>query len=362
MLDGCEVVSRGYGTLSVALPPTADSMKIISDNYGSDLSGLICGYRFQPGSVGQPLSSAEAAEWLASPRTPADESFVWLHFNLSNTAAQKWMQRHLMLSETFYEALKDGTRSTTVEFAEDALLAVLNDVLFDFTFDPANIATLWLSVTPHVVVSARATPLRSIDRLREAVNSGESFRSSVELLIHLLRDQGDVLVQIVRETTRRLDRIEDSMLARRLEASRADLGNLRRLLVRLQRLLAPEPAALFRLLNRPPAWMLEEDIQELRHSTEEFSAAINDSAVLVERVKLLQEEIAAMVNEQDNRSLYVLTIVTVLALPFNIIGSLFGMNVGGIPFAEHEHGFRIVVLIVAIFTGIAAWLAFRRRR
>lgn len=337
-------------------------MKIISDNYGSDVSGLICGYRFQPGSAGQPLSSHEAAAWLAAPPDAADASFIWLHFNLSNTAATKWMQRHLALSESFYEALRDGTTSTRVEFAEDALLAVLNDVLFDFTFDPANVSSLWLSATPRVVVSARSKPLSSIDRLREAVNGGESFRSALELLIHLLRDQGDVLVQIVRETTRRLDRIEDSMLARRLETSRAELGNLRRLLVRLQRLLAPEPAALFRLLNRPPEWMLEEDIQELRHSTEEFSAAISDTAVLVERVKLLQEEIAAMVNEQDNRSLFVLTIVTVLALPINIIAGLMGMNVGGIPLAENEHGFRIIVLIVAIFTGIAGWLAFRKRR
>ena len=36
---------------------------------------------------------------------------------------------------------------------------------------------------------------------------------------------------------------------------------------RLQRLLAPEPAALFRLLQRPPAWMAEDDAQELRDAS-----------------------------------------------------------------------------------------------
>ena len=58
-----------------------------------------------------------------------------------------------------------------------------------------------------------------------------------------------------------------------------NLGALRRVLVRLQRVLAPEPAALFRLLNRPPAWVAESDLQELRQSTEEFSAVLNDVAV-----------------------------------------------------------------------------------
>ena len=45
---------------------------------------------------------------------------------------------------------------------------------------------------------------------------------------------------------------------------------------------------------------------------------------------MLQEEIAANLNEQSNRTLFTLTVVTVLALPINIIAGFFGMNVGGI--------------------------------
>lgn len=338
-------------------------MKILQDTtYGSDPSGLICGYLFAPGVAGRPLSSEEAETWLDQPRAGDDEGFLWLHFNLANAASERWLQRHLNLSEMFYEALRDVARSTSVEYADGTLLAVINDVLFDFSFDPGSVASLWLSVDARVMVTARSKPLRTIDRLRAAVNRGEMFRSSVELLVHLLRDQADVLVQIVREATRRIDQIEDSLLARRSPTRRADLGSLRRMLVRLQRLLAPEPAALFRLLNRPPLWTLDEDIQELRHSTEEFSAVIRDMTTLVERVKLLQEEIAAMVNEQDNRSLFVLTVVTVMALPFNVIGGLMGMNVGGIPLAENPHGFILVVLIVAVFTLAVGALAFRKRR
>lgn len=55
-----------------------------------------------------------------------------------------------------------------------------------------------------------------------------------------------------------------------------------------------------------------------------------------------------------------LTVVTVLALPFNIIGSLLGMNVGGIPFANHTHGFWVIVSLITLFTALAAWRLFRR--
>jgi len=83
---------------------------------------------------------------------------------------------------------------------------------------------------------------------------------------------------------------------------------------------------------------------------------------LQERIKLLQEEIATRVTEQTNRSVFVLTAVTVLALPINMIAGLFGMNVGGVPLAQHSHGFWIVVALVLAFTGLAAWIAFRKRR
>ncbi|MDM0088613.1 MULTISPECIES: transporter [unclassified Variovorax] len=338
------------GTGPAALPSAPDD------------AGLICAYLFDGpdgGGAARAVDAAEAAQWLAGEKTPA--AFLWLHFNLNHTQAERWMLRHAGLSDTFYETLKDGTHSTRIERDEDALIAVVNDVHFDFGFEPSDIATLWASVGPQLVVTARTQPLRTVDALRTAVRNGQSPRSSVALLEQLMRTQADGLVDIVRGVTTRIDGVEDELLSGRLDHKRARLGVLRRLLVRLQRLLAPEPASLFRLLQHPPAWMAEDDVQELRGATEEFSVVLRDMQGLQERIKLLQEEIAASVNEDNGRSLFVLTVVTVLALPINILAGLFGMNVGGIPLADHPHGFWIVVTIVLGFTVVAAWLALRRK-
>jgi zinc transporter len=190
-----------------------------------------------------------------------------------------------------------------------------------------------------MLVSARIRPLRSLDRLRTAVQEGQAFRSTAELLAHLLRCQADVLIDILRQSTQRVDEIEDRFLANRPAVSRSELGSLRRVLVRLQRLLAPEPATLFRLLNRPPDWITEEDLQDLRHAAEEFSAAVGEAAALIERVKLLQEELVALITEQTSRTIFVLTIVTVLALPINVVAGLFGMTWAGFLWRKMVPGF-----------------------
>jgi len=334
--------------------------KPVPEPYGSDPDGLICGFLFEPGQAGRPITLPQAQQWL-HPQGEPTAGFVWLHFNLADAHSEPWMRSQLSLPDEFFEALQTGSRSTRIEDASDTLIAVVNDVAYEFSFDPSDIATLWVAATPRVMVSGRRHPLRSIDRLRLAVRDGGQFSSSVDLLNHLMRDQGDVLVRIVREATARVDAIEDKLLDGRLQAKRINLGQLRRLLVRLQRLLAPEPAALFRLLKLPPPWVDASDLDELRQSTEEFSLVLRDLSALQERIKLLQEEMSAQVGEQTNRSVFTLTVVTVLALPINIIAGMLGMNVGGIPLADHPHGFAIIALIILTFTVVAGWLAFRNR-
>jgi zinc transporter len=331
--------------------------------YGAEECGLICGYAFLPGQPAQPMDSVQAAQRLAMPpkKSLGQDGFMWLHFNLTHASAERWLARHANLSDTFFETLKDGMYSTRIERADQSLIAVINDVHFDFAFEPSDISTLWISVDKGLVVTARQQALRAVDQLRTTVRSGEILRSSTALLEHLMRAQADVLVEIVRGVTRRVDQTEDELLAGKLEHRRARLGEMRRLLVRLQRLLAPEPAALFRLLQHPPDWMDETDVQELRQSTEEFSVVLRDMSSLQERIKLLQEEIAASVNEDNGRSLFVLTVVTVLALPINILAGLFGMNVGGIPLADNPHGFWLLMALVASFTVVAAWVALRKK-
>ncbi|MDP9157152.1 MAG: transporter [Pseudomonadota bacterium] len=331
--------------------------------YASDFSGLVCGFRFAEDAPGVHIDSDGALNWLAQCNAGEEAGdFVWLHFDLANGASERWMRTQLDLPDAFFETLRDGSHSTRIEHQEGALLAVINDVMFNFDVTPSEIATLWVYTREKLLVTARLKPLRSIDTLREAARGGEVFRSTVELLIHLLRDQADLLVQIVRRTSIDIDKVEDRFLSMRAPATRSELGASRRVLVRLQRLLAPEPGSIFRLLARPPRWLQTLDLQDLRDATEEFSLVLGDVAGLVERIKLLQEEIAARLDEQSNRTLFTLTLVTVLALPINIVAGIMGMNVGGIPLAENKHGFWLMVAIVATFTVLAGWWAFYRRR
>src|SRR5262249_43083801 len=98
--------------------------------YGSDSAGLVCAFRFGADGLGEALNAQTVLESLT---TESDDGrFFWVHFNLANNAARRWMETHLGLPSVFYQTIDDGSRTTRVEFADDQLIAVLNDALFDF--------------------------------------------------------------------------------------------------------------------------------------------------------------------------------------------------------------------------------------
>src|SRR6476620_8870861 len=201
----------------------------------SDQDGPIWGYHFVPNQPARSITSEQAIEFLTAPGPGLPDEFLWLHFSLSNVATEPWLRRYLTLPDTFYESLHSDVDSTHLEQEGDSLVARIHDVLFDFTFD-APVATTTLCVKPRVLVSAHARPWRSIDKLREAVAAGQVFRSPIEILARLLRDQASVLVDIVRKSKKRVTPMEEQLMARRISVSRSELGSLRRMLVRLQRL------------------------------------------------------------------------------------------------------------------------------
>ena len=103
---------------------------------------LICAFAFAPGSAPQPIETLGAVPDAFERHCGG---FVWVHVNLEHTGAQPWLERHAGVGPVFFEALTEGSRSTRIECDGDMLFGVMNDVTFDFSFDPSDVATLWMA-------------------------------------------------------------------------------------------------------------------------------------------------------------------------------------------------------------------------
>jgi zinc transporter len=311
-------------------------------------SGLICGFRL--------AATAPLGDALPSGPTASDP--LWVHVNLSDFRARVWLaQQQDTLSEEARDLLLGSDTRVHVQILPEGIVAVLGDLYHDFDLDPERLGTLRLYLDGRWLLSGRTHPLKSVDLLRrELSRSGGEPLTPVAVFQLLLERLTDALSKVAGELGHQVDDAEDRILDGKFSGQSKPLGNLRRLVAKLRRVVSANRAALASLPATLPGIYDAEAGAGLRSAIERFDAAGQDLELVQERARLLQEEIASNMNEATNRNLFVLSIATTTLLPITLITGIFGMNVRGLPFAEHPHGFSLVMIGITAAVALVLWL------
>lgn len=131
------------------------------------------------------------------------------------------------------------------------------------------------------------------------------------------------------------------------------------MVARLRRHLNANRAVLAHVPDAVAEWADAERRRGLRVAIDRLDAIGQDLELVQERARLLHDEISARLTEVTNRSLFVLSIVTTALLPITLLTGVFGMNVGGLPWVEHPHGFTRVTLLMLLALTVALILLYR---
>ena len=117
----------------------------LTEGAGAD-RGLICGYRLLEGEAPREITVDRLVDSLGQ------EGVTWLHFNLGESRARRWLLDSEFLPLTLRELLNEHDGNRRIEWEDDGLLLVLNDFTFEEEADPSDVAPLWCfcSVTSAV--------------------------------------------------------------------------------------------------------------------------------------------------------------------------------------------------------------------
>lgn len=304
-------------------------------NYGS---GLICGFRLQAGV---------ACDEECAAGTPEGTEPRWLHFNLSDSRARAWLKARRDVPEEALDLLLDTDPRVRLEVLPGGIAAVLGDLYHDFDDDPERIGSLRLYLSANLLLSGRTHPLRAVDVVRRELLHENVPLTTLAVFQSITEQLAASIAQVVAKLGERVDAAEDRILQGRHSGESTPLGNLRRLVVRLRRLVGANRAALLPLPAQVAGLYGAQDRDALRSAIERLEAVGQDLDVVQERARLLQEEIAARVGEATNRNLFVLSIATTTLLPITLITGIWGMNLGGLPFADNPHGFQFIMVVIA---------------
>lgn len=296
--------------------------------------------------------------------SPLEGGFRWLHLNLADHGTRRWIEgvealpvavRELLLStDTHQRALVDG----------DTVGCVLHDFERDFDVaDTARVGALRIALSPALMLTTRLHPLRSADIARYRLERGAAATGPAQALDLLVGAITENIADISRTLSTDVQRAEDAFLDGHHPPTARDLIGIRRRLAQLHRLLSGMRSVFQRLeQDKDLPTALLPIVEELVQRLQSLDA---DILGVQGQLRLLREELDIQEAQRTNQNLYILSIITALMLPATLVTGIFGMNTGGLPFAQTSHGTLAATLLAAAAAAVTyfllRWMGFMRR-
>src|SRR5215472_4591198 len=282
----------------------------------------------------------QALHNLAEADVAADNAdFIWVHLDLGDAAAQAWLGSRPWPPEVL-ETVAAPIQRGRLFIMPDLIYGHLRDFRDEPGADTLEAGSLCVVASRTLLVTGRRIPLRSVKELRDRVEARTVLPASpFALITEFFRALNDIGEGLLQEASERLGRIESKVLKRGAAEHREDILEMRREAVRVARDMAYKRTAMLELAHERPALFPVDEFDRFNGQIHRYSALVEDAQEYAEHCQFLLEELRAQVEEETNRNLYILTMFSVIFLPATLIASIWGMNVGGVPFSGNPNGF-----------------------
>jgi len=318
----------------------------------SAIPGLVWAFRLHNDGSAEPLPIDVPIEFSHDGR-------LWLHFNLTDARARQWaaalaippVARELLLSHDNYQQLHT---------IDNCVYGVFSDLVRDIDNATEETGFLRFAMTERLLISGRHQALCAVDATRRVLESGHRVANVAALLEKIVDEVADTMDRMADRIGNEIDNVEERILAGEARSEmRSGLGRSRRTCVRLHRQLAGLRVLFHRLEQKSSDHLSPELRLQAGRLAQRLDGLDHDIVELRERSRLLEEEIHFKMEEESNRHLHTLSVVTTLLLPPTLVTGIFGMNTKGLPLTDVESGF---LWAAALMVGVAglAYLVMRR--
>jgi magnesium transporter len=253
-----------------------------------------------------------------------------------------------------------------VDEYHDYLFVVLHFPVYDKSIQRLNAAELDLFIGPDYLVTIPNVELLPIARLFRRCQDDQGLRESLfgkgsgYLLYHILDDLFDYCFPILDKIGHKLDRVEDDMFEGRSEEVVRDISNVKQEIISYRKIIKPERSTL-RLIERRSARFLPDDLEHYYDDIVDAAERIWDLLDnYKEVVEALEQTNESVISHKQGDVLRVLTVIATIMLPLTLIASVFGMNVAFPGSGGGEAFWAILGVMIAAFTGLAAFFRFKR--
>ncbi len=316
----------------------------------SESDGLICAYELN-GEGGGTLIE----EWDALPSAESGKP-CWIHLDRSGARTLAWLQNDSKLRPIIQEALvAEETRPRCTPYDEGVLLN-LRGLNLNPGAEPEDMLSVRLWIEPTRIFTARSRHVMPIQDVRDAIDQGNGPQDIGGFVIRLANRLTARMEPLLDELQDHLDDLEDRVVANVRRELRSELARLRRRTILLRRYIGPQREALRLLATLEVEWLTDRQRDRINEIADHVTRYVEDLDVIRDRASILQDELTSLLTERMDRTMYILSIVTVVFLPLALVSGMLGMNVGGIPGEKNPWAFAMISGVFVLVVALEIWI------
>src|SRR5215470_9204093 len=327
-------------------PEIAEALPRVTDGL---VPGLVWAFRLHHDGSAEPLPVDAPIEFIHDGR-------LWLHFNLTDTRTRSWLAS-LQIPSLARELLLSHDNFQQIHIVEHCVYGVFSDLVRDIDKPTEETGFLRFAMTERLLISGRYQALCAVDATRRLLEGGRRVESVAALLEKIVDEVADTMDRMADTIGTEIDEIEEKVLAGETNAAmRVSLGRQRRTCVRLHRQLAGLRVLFHRLEQKNTDHLSPALRLHAAKLAQRLDGLDHDIVELRERSRLLEEELYFKMEEESNRHLHALSVVTMMLLPPTLVTGIFGMNTKGLPLTDVETGFLWAAGLMLGSSGFAYWI------
>jgi zinc transporter len=308
---------------------------------------------------GRHIGWEQAQGW--QPAHPGE--VMWLHLDRTQPGIAEWLESELDMPPSTAQLLtSDETRPRAFSDG-NVLVATLRGVNFNPGEAPEDMISMQLWSDGRRVVTLRRHPLQTPRDVLADIDSGLGPKDAGALVTALAEQLVHRINRVIVDMNDEIDRLEalDFDVSDN-EVLLAQIAAIRRSALAMQRHMGPQHVALEAISRDAPGWFERHDRREIAETIALLRRFIDDIDVSKESAVVLMDELRGRALARSEKTNRRLTLVATVFLPLSFLVGLFGINVGGMPWAAipgHPSGFWYVTGLCALFAAVTIVL-FRR--
>jgi len=284
--------------------------------------------------------------------------YLWIHLDAHDPATETFLIDDPNIDTLATETLMAGdSRPRTIPH-EDILLVNLRGVNLNEGSDIVDMIGIRFYVSATRVISVARRPLKATEDITIQLKTQTSPQTTGGFMAWYALTLCERMGPTITELTEKVDTLEDQGDTNIEDLNRKDLSDLRRDVIGLKRYLAPQRDALNTLTLQNLKWISERDRLQIRSAADQTTRITEELDAVRERCAVIRDQFMDQRAETMNRNMMLLSIVAAIFLPLGLISGMMGINVGGMPWVESEHGFWYVTGIVTLI-GIIQLIIFK---